>query len=428
MGGSGAESPGSQSGKGKRGEVAAKMKLWGGGAGSKGGGIKGRVGLDRLEEEAQAQGQTLEILPTGFKLKTDELESEVSFYPGFEVMELPAKLDKSLGLEILKSPGLQRVILEETEALTILKRLWRKWQQGQDADRLKSKTFTEYVGRKKYRVSTDRKTPITEVIAGFDKLSPKEQARALLATSEPELLAGLPEQLKLELEQLLDEPNLVAKSLYLEEAKRPLIARVNQRLGNQIGSLEEFESLAKLIRQEGTKGTIGETFARRFVVSEQTGSEQNRKPYFPKESYGGDKSVQPDMLRPQSRRTLDVKVGYSTGDIDDDQLDRYVKLIRASRQPENVKLRESLLALGVTKVSLNGHDYLFLSDGKGKAEEAALKAYKKISRRNKLGEVGIYYVANYTDPTGQTKLGIFTLELDEERELSSRLIGERLPD
>jgi hypothetical protein len=47
MGGSGAESPGSQSGKGKRGEVAAKMKLWGGGAGSKGGGINFGKGCTR---------------------------------------------------------------------------------------------------------------------------------------------------------------------------------------------------------------------------------------------------------------------------------------------------------------------------------------------------------------------------------------------
>jgi hypothetical protein len=429
MGGSGAESPGSQSGKGKRGEVAAKMKLWGGGAGSKGGGIKGRVGLDRLEEEAQAQGQTLEILPTGFKLKTDDLEREVTFYAGFEPKKLPAGLDKPLGLEILKSPGLQRVLVEETKALTILKRLWRKWQQGQDADRLKSKTFTEYVGRKKYRVSVDDKTPISAVIAKFGELSPKEQAKALLNTTESELLTKLPARLLAKVEALLAEPNLLAKSLFVEEARKPLIARLNLRLANNVQSLEEFEEVVQVIKQFASRGAIGEGFFARFIAGERTRDLASRKPYFEAEIYGGEDSCQPDRLRPLSRRTLDVKVGYSTKTVDSDQMDKYALLVKNSRGTEYPLLKQQLEALGVTKGRLAGHDYVFLSEGNVKAEIAARRTFQDIQDRNLAEVMQVYFVENYLDENSTSQIGVYRLVLDQENDIiDRRFIGNRLPD
>jgi hypothetical protein len=391
---------------------------------------KGQIWLERLKEAVEAEGKQFELTSKGYKFIQNDQEQEINYFGNFTLALIPYHLNQELALEILKSPGLQRMVVEtEDKPFNILGKYWKRWQTGQGKGKFANvPNFTRYVGDNGYRVSVDELTLLTGAIPGYANLSEPEKAKAIFNSTEPNLFENLPNVIKTALTSLFSQLNLVAKSLYIEEAREPLKARANQLIGNQIKDLAEFENVIRFIEQGSTKGTIGETFVRRFVAGEQTGLAQNRKPYFAKELYGGEKSVQPDMLRPQSRRTLDVKVGYSTGDIDDDQLARYVKLIKASRQPENVELGGSLLALGLTKASLNGHDYLFLPDGKGKAEEAAMQAFGLITRKDALAFMAVYYLDSFINTTGNNETGVFRLEVDEMGELTSRSVGKQLPD
>jgi len=248
-----------------------------------------------------------------------------------------------------------------------------------------------------------------------------------LRSSEPDLLEKLPAHLKAEVENLLAVPGIVARTHYLEDARLPLIKRLNQRIGYHIRDLAEFEQVVGIVRQNSSRGAVGEVFARRFVAGELTASLDRRKPHFPKELYGGDKNIQPDIIRPLSRRTLDVKVGYSEGEIDDDQLERYTLLVQHSQQASSSPLQARLEELGLEGGGLDGHDYLFLPDGSGKTREAATRAYRKIADKQFAPFVQVYYVAAFLGGAS-SKVGVYLLELNELDEVVATFIGDKLPD
>ncbi len=393
-----------------------------------GGAGKGQIWLKRL---AQSQGEGVEVRPVkgGYQVSDREGEVEIKYYPGFTLAQLPTDLAHELGLEIVQSRGLQRLLVEYSadKPITIIKRLWSKWQRGLETGRLHQASFTEYVGSNGYKVAIGAKSLIADEIKNWEELSERQQAEALLRSSEPDLLEKLPAHLKAEVESLLANPGIVARTRYLEDARLPLIKRLNQRLGYQLRDLAEFEQVMEVVRQNSSRGAVGEVFARRFVAGEQTASLERRKPHFPKELYGGDKNIQPDMLRPLSRRTLDVKVGYSEGEIDDDQLERYTLLVQASQQASSSPLQARLGELGLEGGGLEGHDYLFLPDGSGKTREAATRAYRKISDKQFTPFVQVYYVGAF--PGGaSSKVGVYLLELNELDEVVATFIGDRLPD
>jgi hypothetical protein len=128
---------------------------------------------------------------------------------------------------------------------------------------------------------------------------------------------------------------------------------------------------------------------------------QPRKPQFPRGEFervapgaNPNNSIYPDFLRPNSRRTLDVKTGYDRGAIEDVQIADYNRLITASQRPGNVALRRRLEGLGVRGGRLEGHDYLFISNGTGSAQQAAERAYNQIQGALRPGareRFGVYY-------------------------------------
>ena len=361
-----------------------------------GGAGRGGIWLKRLAQNLGV-GVEMRQVSGGYRISGPEGETEIKFYPGFSLAQLPTDVTHELGLEIVQSRGLQRVLMEyaDNKPITIIKRLWSKWQRGLETGRIHQDSFTDYVGRNGYHVSVGAKSLIADEIKNWEDLSERERAEALLRSSEPDLLEKLPAHLKAEVENLLAVPGIVARTHYLEDARLPLIKRLNQRIGYHIRDLAEFEQVVGIVRQNSSRGALGEVFARRFVAGELTASLERRKPHFPKELYGGEQAIQPDMLRPLSRRTLDVKVGYDESNISDSQLEKYVKLVRASRSGAYPELDQRLKELGLNSTELEGHDYLFLPDESGRSKEAALRAFNQIQEAGYNTEIGIYYVESY---------------------------------
>ena len=104
---------------------------------------------------------------------------------------------------------------------------------------------------------------------------------------------------------------------------------------------------------------------------------------------------QPDYVIPGTRRTLDIKTGYASGDFDRNQLLDYNDLVIASRNPNNTRLQTQLREYGI-QGGLTGHDYLFLPNATSSAEGSARLAYQRITRdlRDDAQNFGIYYLGN----------------------------------
>lgn len=260
---------------------------------------------------------------------------------------------------------------------------------------------------------------------GFDTLPEREKNEWVLGSTEPDLLDNLPPALRTQVEDILSREGMLVSSPYLEEVRRPLIARVNYAIGQNVTSLAEFVSIIQHVKQAPSRGAVGETFVRRFHTETQTGSEKYRKPYFSEEHTMSDKSLQPDMIRPLSRRTLDVKVGYNDNSINLSQLDRYASLVATSQAEANATLKEYLLDLGIKDGVLQGHDYVFMPDGESKALEAATRALKKIRQRQLETAVAIYYI-DRSSPDDQSG-GVYSLQVIANRVVSN-YVGEKLPD
>lgn len=312
-------------------------------------------------------------------------------------------LDDQLRSEILNSTGLQRVLLDQDYDPQVLMDLWRDWKRGQTG--LKSKTFTEYVGYRGHKISSDYDPSLNEVIADFDKKTPRERSLLILSSSDPDFARllqqrQLPAHLQTKIETEMDSFN-TSGDIRLSSARGSLVRRVNEILGQNIRSLDEFAQVVGKLRQPGSRGSVGEYFFQHHLAGDKTGLPSARKPTFTDTEVPGlSKSpFQPDRMRPVSGRTLDVKVGYADTDIDVDQMRNYNRLIQKSQEigsPLNRRLRNEF-PVGQQQMAftgLRGHDYLFLPTGTGSAKDAAARAWRLVQREGFGTRMNVYYAAD----------------------------------
>jgi hypothetical protein len=100
----------------------------------------GDVWLRRLQTELAPQGITVKKHPKGYRLGGKQKETK-EFYPDFDLSRIPNQLDdNALGLEIMGSKGLQRMIVETTKEnpITVLENLWASWKAGKGKRTLQS--------------------------------------------------------------------------------------------------------------------------------------------------------------------------------------------------------------------------------------------------------------------------------------------------
>ncbi|MEM8637575.1 MAG: hypothetical protein AAGG51_01970 [Cyanobacteria bacterium P01_G01_bin.54] len=123
-------------------------------------------------------------------------------------------------------------------------------------------------------------------------------------------------------------------------------------------------------------GSIGEWYFSARHATSELAAEANRKPYFTSQEVPGlsGPSAQPDRIRPNARRTMDVKVGGR--DLEQHQLRNYIALITASWDSNNQALRNKLESrYNVRGGRLEGHDYMFLPSHNSDTDDVMRRAY-----------------------------------------------------
>jgi hypothetical protein len=199
---------------------------------------------------------------------------------------------------------------------------------------------------------------------------------------------------------VLSQDLKVAAAPNFEKARSNMSEVLNQRLGTSVNTLDELKQVLRLVGEPSSRGSIGEY----FYQSRLAMGNQPRKPQFPRGEFervapgaNPNNSIFPDFLRPQSRRTLDIKTGYDGSAIEATQINDYNNLIAASQRPNNAALHRRLEGLGVRGGRLDGHDYLFISNGTGSSRQAAERAYNQIQSTLRPGareRFSVYYLGD----------------------------------
>lgn len=320
-----------------------------------------------------------------------------------------ARFEPELEQLVRTTPGLQRALQEQgAEKLRTLYDDYRAG--GVNGTGLNVDSFLKYVSARGVPTRTESiPQSMTEALGisteGLRRMSARELNEAMLARTNPNLLAAfrrgdLPAGATSALNEVLSQDFKLATATNFDNARSTLSKTLNQRLGTSVNTLDELKQVLRLVAEPSSRGSIGEHFYQNKLAA----GNQPRKPQFPRGEFervapgsNPNNSIYPDFLRPNSRRTLDVKTGYDRGAIEDVQIADYNKLITASQRPGNTALRQRLEALGVPGGRLDGHDYLFLSNGTGSARQAAERAYNQIQGALRPGareRFGVYYQAD----------------------------------
>lgn len=332
---------------------------------------------------------------------------------------------------VRQSPGLQRALQEQGPDR--LRELYGNYVARQGSLRVQS--FEEYVWRNGVATSTDRvPQPLEQALSNFRLMTgAREINEAVLANYNPALLdalrAGhLPPRVEAALGDVLNRPYNFTAATDFASARATLSRDINAAIGQNIETVADLRRVLGFMEggnRSGTSGSIGNYF---YQTQLAQGS-QVREPGFARNLYVSDPTRvpeitmrRPDYLLTGSRRTLDIKTGYESGDFDRHQLLDYNDLVVASRNSNNTGLRSLLRENGI-QGGLTGHDYLFLPNGAGRADEAARNAYARIQRQ--LGDdaqnFGVYFLGD--DGQIYKFLGV-----DQNGRNLTQLVGPKFPN
>jgi hypothetical protein len=326
--------------------------------------------------------------------------------PAGELDNLLRTANFSTDLESLvrQSPGLQRALQEQGPER--LRELHANYIARQGSLRVQS--FEEYVWRNGVATSTDRiPQPLDQAISNFRLMNgAREVNEAVLANYNPALLdalraGNLPPRVETAVNEVLNRNYNFSGTTDIANARAALSGQINQAIGRNIETVADLRRVLGLMEgtnRSGTSGSIGDYFYETRIAQ----GVQSRQPVLPRDLYVSDRTRvpeittrRPDYLVAGTRRSLDIKTGYQSGDFDRNQLLDYNDLVIASQNPNNTGLRAVLRQNGI-EGGLTGHDYLFLPNGAGNAEVAAGNAYARIQRE--LGadaqNFGVYFLAD----------------------------------
>ena len=332
---------------------------------------------------------------------------------------------------IRQSPGLQRALQEQ--GADRVRDLYDNYVARQATLRVQS--FEEYVWRNGVPTSTDGvPRPLDQAISNFRLMTTaREVNEAVLAQYNPALLnalrtGNLPPRVETALNDVLNKNYNFTSATQFSRAQGTLSAEINNAIGSNVRTVAELRTVLNVldgVNNNSTRGSVGN----HFYQTQLAQGDQLREPGFPRSLYVTDPARAPeirtraaDYLLVGSRRTLDLKTGYASGDFDRRQLLDYNDLVVASRDPNNAGLQALLRERGI-QGGLTGHDYLFLPNGTSSAEESARLAYQRINRelRGDAQNFGVYYLGD--DGNIYKFLGV-----DQNGQNLTQLVGPRFPN
>jgi hypothetical protein len=371
--------------------------------------IKNTPGLSEAEQEKQIQQVVNQAMIFGGIIVTGTGLSRFKPLVGDELEQLlsNSKLRPDLEQLVRESPGLQRVLLEQGQngpkTLTELHDDYLKGGKGGD---LKVGSFLEYVSARKYRTSTEKEFASLADTLGPDNLArmtPRELNEVIIDRTNPGLLTALrknqlPPQARAAVEEVLNQDLKFTAVTDFAKARGDLSRQLNEALGRNVRNIDELRQVLRLF-DVSSRGSIGESFYQTALA----GTGQQRKPQLPRGEFDpkakgaeAKTSIYPDFLRTNARRTVDIKTGYEGGGIEVDQIVDYNNLISASQRPGS-PIQKRLAGLGVRGGRLEGHDYLFITNGTSDSRQAAERAYSALEKRlrpQELNRFGIYYLGD----------------------------------
>jgi len=341
-----------------------------------------------------------------------------------------ARFSTDLESLVRQSPGLQRALQEQGPER--LRELYANFIARQGTLRVQS--FEEYVWRNGVATSTDRiPQPLDQAVSNFRLMNgAREINDAVLSTYNPALLdalraGNLPPRVEAAVNEVLNRNYNFTATTDIANARAALSRDINSAIGRNIESVADLRRVLGFMEgtnRSGTSGSIGDYFYETRIAQ----GNQARQPTLPRDLYVTDRSRapeitvrRPDYLVANTRRSLDIKTGYESGDFDRNQLLDYNDLVVASRNPKNTGLQNLLRQNGI-EGGLTGHDYLFLPNGSSSAETAAQNAYARIQRE--LGDNAQYFGVYYLGDDGNIYK---CLGRDQNGQVVKQLIGPRFP-
>jgi hypothetical protein len=353
--------------------------------------------------------------------------------PAGELDNLLRAANFSTDLEglVRQSPGLQRALQEQGPDR--LRELHANYIARQGSLRVQS--FEEYVWRNGVPTSMDRiPQPLDQAISNFRLMNAgREINDAVLSTYNPALLdalraGNLPPRVETAVNEVLNRNYNFSGTTDLATARAALSRDLNSAIGRNIESVADLRRVLGFMEgtnRSGTSGSIGDYFYETRIAR---GSQAGQRD-IPRDLFVSDRSRspeitsrRPDYLVADTRRSLDIKTGYESGDFDLSQMLDYRDLVIASRNPNNTALQNVLRKNGI-EGGLTGHDYLFLPNGNSNAKLAAQNAYARIQRE--LGDNAQYFGVYYLDDTGNVYK---VVGLDQNRQAIVQNIGPRFPN
>jgi hypothetical protein len=353
-------------------------------------------------------------LPAG---ELDNLLRAANFAPDLEAL-------------VRQSPGLQRALQEQgADRLRVLHANYVA-RQGT----LRVQSFEQYVASNGVPTRTDRiPQPLDQAISNFRLMSgAREINEAVLAQYNPALLdalraGNLPPRVEAAVNEVLNRNFNFRGTTDLTNARAALSSDINRAIGTNIESVADLRRVIGFIEGTNSSGSIG-SIGDYFYETRIAQGRQAPQPILPRDLFVRDPTRaaditfrRPDYLVADTRRSLDIKTGYVSGDFDRDQLLDYNDLVIASRNPNNTGLQNLLRQNGI-EGGLTGHDYLFLPNGSGSAEVAARNAYARIQRQ--LGDdaqnFGVYFLGD--DGNIYKCLGV-----DQNGATVKQLVGPHFP-
>jgi hypothetical protein len=352
--------------------------------------------------------------------------------PAGELDNLLRTANFSTDLESLvrQSPGLQRALQEQGPER--LRELHANYIARQGSLRVQS--FEEYVWRNGVATSTDRiPQPLDQAISNFRLLNgSREVNEAILANNNPALLdalraGNLPPRVETAVNEVLNRNYNFSNTTDMATARARLSGEINSAIGRNIETVADLRRVLGFmegVNRSGTSGSIGEYFYETRIAQ----GRQSPQQILPRDLFVSDRtrapeitSRRPDYLVADTRRSLDIKTGYQSGDFDRNQLLDYNDLVKASHNSNNTGLQTLLQRNGI-QGGLTGHDYLFLPNGNSNAQLAAQTAYSRIQRElpQDARNFGVYYLKD--DGNIYRIIG-----KDQNGQFMEELVGPRFP-